>query len=47
MGDNVLEKTLKGLGGDQEEVLSTEKFSGYKTEAKGRIEERERLALRK
>ena len=34
------------MGGDQEEVLSIEKFGGYKTELKERIEERERLALR-
>ena len=44
--DNVVKKTWKGLGGDQEEVLSTEKFGGYKTEVKEVIEERERLALR-
>ena len=43
--DNVVKKTWKDIGGDQEEVLSTEKFGGYKTEAKERIEERERQAL--
>ena len=32
--------------GDREEVLSIEKFGGYKTIVKERIEERERLALR-
>ena len=45
--DNVVEKIWKGLGGDQQKVvLSIEKFGGYKTEVKQRIEERERLALR-
>ena len=44
--DNVIEKIWKDLGGDQEEVLSMEKFSGYKTEVKEILEERERLALR-
>ena len=34
------------MGGDREEGLRTEKFGGYKTEVKGRIEERERQALR-
>ena len=32
--DNVVEKIWKDVGGDQEEVLSTEKFGGYKTEVK-------------
>ena len=31
-GDNVVEKIWKDLGGDQEEVLSIDKFGGYKTE---------------
>ena len=44
--DNVVETTRKDLGGDQEGVLSVEKFSGYNTEAKEKIEQRERLALR-
>ena len=44
--DNVVEKIWKDLGGDQEEVLSMEKFGGYKTEGNEIIEERERLALR-
>ena len=44
--DNVVEKKWKDLGGYQEEVLSTEKFGGYKTQVKERIEKRERLALR-
>ena len=33
------------IGGNQE-ILSMEKFGGYKTEVKGRIESRETLALR-
>ena len=37
---------MKDIGGDQEEVLSTKKFGGYKTEVNERIEEKERLALR-
>ena len=41
--DNVVEKIWKDLRGDQEEVLSIEKFGGYKTEVKGIIEERKRL----
>ena len=28
--DNVVEQIWKDIGGDQEEVLSTEKFDGYK-----------------
>ena len=45
--DSVVEKTWKALGRDQEEVLSTEKYGGYKTEeVKERLEERGRLALR-
>ena len=44
--DNVVEKIWKDLGGDQEEVLSIEKFGGYKTEVEEIIEEKERLALR-
>ena len=32
--DNVVEKIWKDLGRDQEEVLSIEKFGGYKTEGK-------------
>ena len=31
--DNVVEKIGKELGGDKEEVLSIEKFGGYKTDA--------------
>ena len=44
--DNVGEKIWKGVGGGQEEVRSTEKFGGYKTEVKEIIEERERQTLR-
>ena len=44
---NVVEKIWKKLGGDQEEVLSIDKFGGCKTEVKKITEERERLALRK
>ena len=40
--DNVVENIWKDFGGDQEEVLSIDKFGGYKTEV---VEERERLAL--
>ena len=32
--DNVVEKVWKDLGGDQEEVLSMEKFGGYKTKSR-------------
>ena len=31
---NVVETIRKDLGGDQEEILSIEKFGGYKTEVK-------------
>ena len=45
--DSVVEKVWTGIGGNQEEILlSIEKFAGYKTEVKERIELRERLALR-
>ena len=44
--DSVVEKIWKNSGGDQDEVRSNEKFGGYKTEVKARIDERERLALR-
>ena len=43
--DNVVEKIWKDLGGDQEEVLSTDNFGGYKTEVEDIVEERERQAL--
>ena len=32
--DNVAEKILKDIGGDQEEVLSTEKFGGVQDRSK-------------
>ena len=37
---------MEGLRGDQDEVQSTEKFGGYKTEVKEIIEGRERQAPR-
>ena len=37
---------MEGFRGRPRRALSIEKFGGYKTEVKGRIEERERLALR-
>ena len=43
--DNVVEQIWKGLGRDQDEVLSIEKFDGYKTKGNNRAEKRERLAL--
>ena len=43
---SVVEKGWKDVGGNQEEILSIEKFEGYKTEVKENIEIRERLALR-
>ena len=36
----------KDIGGNQEEILSIEKFAGCMTEVKEEIELRERLALR-
>ena len=44
--DDVDEKIWKDIGGDQEEVLPTKKFGGYKTEVKERKKEREMQALR-
>ena len=44
--DNVVDIILNTLGGDQEEILSIDKFGGFKTEVKEVIEERGRLALR-
>ena len=32
--DNVVEKIWKGLGGDQEDISSIEKFGGYKKKQK-------------
>ena len=44
--DSVVEKVWKDIGGNQEEILSIDKFAGYKTEVKEKIYIRERLALR-
>ena len=44
--DNVVEKIWKALGGDQEEVLSSEKLGGYKTEMKEGTVEMDKLVLR-
>ena len=44
--DSVVEKVWKDIGGNQEEILSIEKFAGCMTEVKEKIEIRERLALR-
>ena len=44
---SVVEEVWKDTRGNQEEILSIEKFAGYKTEVvKEKIEIRERLALR-
>ena len=43
--DSIVDKVWKDKG-NQEEILSMEKFGGYKTEVKERIKKRERLALR-
>ena len=44
--DSVVEKVWKDIGGNQEGILSIEKFAGHKTELKERVERRQRLALR-
>ena len=44
--DSVAERVWKDMGGKQEEIQSIEKFGGYKTEVKERIELSQRLALR-
>ena len=44
--DSIVEQVWKDTGGNQEDIVSIEKFAGYKTEVKERIEIRERLALR-
>ena len=44
--DGVVEKVWKEIGGNQEEILSINKFGGCKAEVKERIETRERLARR-
>ena len=44
--DSVVENVWNDMGGNQEELLPLEKFAGYKTEVKERIETRGELALR-
>ena len=44
--NSVVEKVWQDIGGNPEEILSIEKFGGFKTEVNERIEIRERLALR-
>ena len=44
--DSVVEKVWKDIGGNQEEILSIEKFTGYKREMKEKIETWKGLALR-
>ena len=43
VGRRIVEKVWKDIGGNQEKILSIEKFAGHKTEAKEMIERRERL----
>ena len=45
--DNVIEKIWKGLGGDQEKVLSAEKFGGYKTEVEEIIRRKGKASAKK
>ena len=45
--DSVVEKVRKHIGGNREEILSIEKFAGYKTEIKERNAKRRRLADKK
>ena len=42
----MVEKIWKDVGGNQEKVMSAEKFGRYKADVEERIERRERLALR-
>ena len=44
--ENAAEKVWKDIGGNQEDIMPAEKFSGYKPAVEKRIEIRERLALR-
>ena len=46
MWDSAVEKVRKDVGGNQEEIMSVEKFGRYKTEIEERIERRERVAPR-
>ena len=43
---SVVEKVSQDIGRSQQCILSTEKFGGYKTELKYRVEKREKLARR-
>ena len=44
--DNVVDKVWKEIEGNQEEILSIEKFAGYKTAVKEKIETKARITLR-
>ena len=44
--DSVVEKVWKGIGGNQETLMSAGKFGRYKAEVENMIEIRERLAVR-
>ena len=44
--DSVVEKVWKDIRGNQEDMMSAEKFWRYKTDVEERIERRKRLALR-
>ena len=45
--DDVVEKIWKDLGGNQEEVLFTEKFGGYKTKVKEKTEKKRKASAKK
>ena len=44
--NRVVEKVWEDIGGNQDEILSIEKFRGCKTEVKESMERREKLALK-
>ena len=44
--NDVVEKLRKGIGGNQEDMMSAEKFGRYKAKVEIRMEIMERLALR-
>ena len=44
--DIVVNNAWKEIRGNQEQILSMEKFGGHKTEVKEKIERRERLSLK-
>ena len=44
--DSVVEKVWKDIGGNQEEMMSAEKFGRNKAEVEERIEKKERLVLK-